>query len=222
MKEHICQSCGMPMPAEDLFGTNADGSFNTDYCIYCYKQGKFTNAGTMDEQIEHCAQFVEDFNKSQKKPLTKEEAIANMKEEFPKLKRWMSIRQKAEWVLKQCKYVTLSSITEKGYPRPIAIEIIKTNGISTIWMSTGTSSEKVKHFHHDSKAGICFVHEGDSVTLTGHVIVLTDTQNKTSFWKDYFIHYYPQGVNDPEYCLLQFDAEEATIWIDKELVRCKI
>ena len=28
----ICQSCGMPMESEDDFGTNADGSPNSDYC----------------------------------------------------------------------------------------------------------------------------------------------------------------------------------------------
>ncbi|MBO6082186.1 MAG: zinc ribbon domain-containing protein, partial [Bacteroidales bacterium] len=36
----FCQSCGMPL-TKDVFGTNADGSKNEDYCMYCYKDGKF-------------------------------------------------------------------------------------------------------------------------------------------------------------------------------------
>ncbi len=36
----FCQSCGMPL-TEDVLGTNADGSKNEDYCMYCYKDGKF-------------------------------------------------------------------------------------------------------------------------------------------------------------------------------------
>ena len=30
----------MPLTA-DLLGTNADGSRNMDYCIFCYKDGRF-------------------------------------------------------------------------------------------------------------------------------------------------------------------------------------
>ena len=29
----ICQSCAMPMTDESIFGTNKDGSKNSDYCI---------------------------------------------------------------------------------------------------------------------------------------------------------------------------------------------
>ena len=36
----FCQSCGMPL-TEEVLGTNADGSKNEDYCMYCYKDGKF-------------------------------------------------------------------------------------------------------------------------------------------------------------------------------------
>ena len=40
MEQKFCQSCGMPLTNE-ILGTNADGSKNEDYCIYCYKDGKF-------------------------------------------------------------------------------------------------------------------------------------------------------------------------------------
>ena len=53
MKEmKFCQSCGMPL-SEDVLGTNADGSKNEDYCMYCYKDGKFLQDCTMEEMIEH-------------------------------------------------------------------------------------------------------------------------------------------------------------------------
>ena len=34
----FCQSCGMPLQAEDQWGTNADGSLNEEYCCYCYQK----------------------------------------------------------------------------------------------------------------------------------------------------------------------------------------
>lgn len=88
MEERFCQSCGMPLPTDDLLGTNADGSKNEEYCVYCYQNGAYVQDCTMDEMIDHCVQFLDEFNKDSGAPFTKEEAIAGMKEFFPKLKRW--------------------------------------------------------------------------------------------------------------------------------------
>lgn len=79
----ICQSCAMPMTKEEEFGTNVDGSKNEDYCCYCMKQGSFTADCTMDEMINFCASVPGVFQ-------DKELAKKQMKEYFPKLKRWAS------------------------------------------------------------------------------------------------------------------------------------
>ena len=83
----FCQSCGMPLTNE-ILGTNADRSKNEDYCMYCYKDGKFTQDCTMDEMIEFCAQFVDEVNKNMPKPMTKDEYKGMMRQYFPMLKRW--------------------------------------------------------------------------------------------------------------------------------------
>ena len=54
MEMKFCQSCGMPL-TQEILGTNADGSKNEDYCMYCYKDGKFTQDCTMEEMIEFCS-----------------------------------------------------------------------------------------------------------------------------------------------------------------------
>ena len=84
----FCQSCGLPLTRNEDCGTNADGSTNFDYCQYCYKDGKFLQECTMDEMIEHCAQFVDEVNKNMPKPMTKEEYKQMMRGFFPMLKRW--------------------------------------------------------------------------------------------------------------------------------------
>ena len=87
MDQRFCQSCGMPL-TEDVLGTNADGSKNEDYCMYCYKDGKFLQDCTMEEMIEHCSQFVDEVNKQMPKPMTKEEYKQMMRGFFQMLKRW--------------------------------------------------------------------------------------------------------------------------------------
>ena len=88
MENKFCQSCGMPMTAEEQFGRNADGSKNGEYCSYCYRDGAFTEDCAMDEMIDHCLQFLDEFNKDMERPYTKEEARSEMKKFFPMLKRW--------------------------------------------------------------------------------------------------------------------------------------
>lgn len=87
-RELICQSCGMPLEEEGLLGTNANRSKNEEYCIYCFKNGSYTQDVTMDEMIEHCANYVDDFNKDTGLNLTRDEAVQQMKMYFPTLKRW--------------------------------------------------------------------------------------------------------------------------------------
>ena len=87
MDQRFCQSCGMPL-TEDVLGTNADGSKNEAYCMYCYKAGKFVQGCTMDEMIERCSQFVDEVNKQMPKPMTKEEYKQMMRGFFPMLTRW--------------------------------------------------------------------------------------------------------------------------------------
>lgn len=85
MKEKYCQSCGMPMQDSDqLYGTNADGTKNTDYCNYCYEYGKFTQNISMEEMIEICIPHVISFNPQ----MTDDSAREMMNEFFPTLKRW--------------------------------------------------------------------------------------------------------------------------------------
>jgi hypothetical protein len=83
-KETYCQSCSMPLTGNQNLGTNADGSPNPDYCLYCFKDGKFTSEMTMDEMIEFCVPFVSKGN-----PWPDAAAARQaMKEMFPALKRW--------------------------------------------------------------------------------------------------------------------------------------
>lgn len=89
MKEtRYCQSCGMPLSEPSLVGTEADGAPSEDYCIYCYKDGRFTRDCTLEQMIESCAGFVDEYNRGTGSRLSREEYAARMRAWFPTLKRW--------------------------------------------------------------------------------------------------------------------------------------
>ena len=40
----VCQCCGMPLTEDGQISRESDGSFNEDYCKWCYADGQFTYA----------------------------------------------------------------------------------------------------------------------------------------------------------------------------------
>ena len=85
MNEKYCQCCGMPMGnTDEMYGTEADGSKNNDYCKYCYENGEFTSNSTMEEMIEICVPHMAGAHSG----MSEDDARKMISEFLPKLKRW--------------------------------------------------------------------------------------------------------------------------------------
>ncbi|MDO5345418.1 MAG: zinc ribbon domain-containing protein [Lachnospiraceae bacterium] len=55
-RQLICQCCGMPLNEDDLISREQDGSYNEDYCKWCYADGKFayqSKESLLDYLVSH-------------------------------------------------------------------------------------------------------------------------------------------------------------------------
>lgn len=103
----------------------------------------------------------------------------------------------------------LAYVDEFGFPVTKAmLKPRERNGITTIWFSTNTSSNKVKCFRDNPKASVYFVDRRffRGVSLIGTMEVLETEDAKRRIWREGDEMYYPQGVSDPDYCVLRFTA----------------
>ena len=76
----ICQCCGMPL--EDAFlSRETDGSFNEDYCQWCYTRGKFVYTS-----LEDLTDFLVARMSGENWP--PEQARAYFEAQLPRLKHW--------------------------------------------------------------------------------------------------------------------------------------
>ena len=103
----------------------------------------------------------------------------------------------------------ISYIDNEGYPITKAmLKPRERDGIKTIWLTTNTSSNKVKFFRENNKASVYFVdkHFYRGVSMVGTVEVLETPEAKERIWRDGDTMYYPEGVTDPDYCVLKFTA----------------
>ena len=222
----------MPL-TDDILGTNADGSKNEDYCIYCYKDGKFLQDCTMEEMIGHCAQFVDEDNKNLPQPITKEEYIGQMKMYFPHLKRWHkelmigdempenpALKGVKDLIAKMADTLPIayiSSVDKEGFPWTKAmLAPRKRESIKTFYFTTNTFSLRVAHYKANPKASIYFCDEKGfmGMMLRGTMEVLTDAASKEMIWREGDTQYYPAGVTDPNYCVLKFTAIDGRFYSD--------
>lgn len=81
----ICQCCGMPL--EDCsISKEIDGTFNEDYCKWCYTNGKF-----IYNNIDELTDFLVDHMSNESWP--PDQARAYFSQQLPKLKHWHNLEK---------------------------------------------------------------------------------------------------------------------------------
>lgn len=51
-RQLYCQCCGMPLSEDEMISREKDGSFNEDYCRWCYSEGEFAYS-SMDSLLDY-------------------------------------------------------------------------------------------------------------------------------------------------------------------------
>ena len=160
MEQMFCQSCGMPLN-EEVLGTNADGSKNSEYCIYCYKDGAFTGDFTMEEMVAFCAQFVDEYNKNTGQNLTREAYKDVLRQIYPGLKRWQQSDAElphASSPLKQQLIDEINALGIDGMPEITNLFILQGAFVNMLYNLNGNSIKLL-----DDKA----VYRGNQVEKQG-------------------------------------------------------
>ena len=103
----------------------------------------------------------------------------------------------------------VSSVDEDGVPNTKAmLPPRKREGIKRLFFTTNTSSMRVAQFARDSKACVYFFDKRyfKGAMLKGTMDVLHDEATKRLIWRDGDEMYFPDGVMDPDYCVLKFTS----------------
>jgi general stress protein 26 len=103
----------------------------------------------------------------------------------------------------------IGSVGEDGFPNMKAmLPPRKREGIRTFWFTTNTSSRRVTQYRANPKACVYFCDRRffRGVMLQGTMEVLEDAASKEMIWQAGDTMYYPEGVTDPDYCVLKFTA----------------
>ncbi len=110
------------------------------------------------------------------------------------------------------KVAYIGSVNKSGAPQIKAMLVFEDEDkrpIKTHYFSTNYSSKRVKQFIANPKACVYYVNDKDyaGALFTGNIEVCTDRETKAMLWRDGCEIYYPDGVDDDDYCVYKFTAE---------------
>lgn len=106
----------------------------------------------------------------------------------------------------------LSSVDADGFPNTKAMLAPRLReGLRVFYLTSNTSSMRAAQYRQNPKACLYFCDRRffRGVMLLGTVEVLTDAAAKELIWREGDTMYYPQGVTDPDYCVLRFTAHQS-------------
>ena len=108
-------------------------------------------------------------------------------------------------------FADLGFLDERGRPSIRRVFCTWHRGIGGHLISTNTSSSHVRRLMRDGAACLYFANEArfEGVCLTGRAMVRTDRAHREMLWHDGDVKYYPGGVDDEDYCVVEFLADGA-------------
>ena len=113
-RQLICQCCGMPLTEDEVISKESDGSFNENYCRWCYADGTYTYSD-MDELIDVCV------GQMSNKDFPEEQARAYLQQLLPTLDYWKRYEELSDdgqfTALKQKLIEEINDLHIEGMPK---------------------------------------------------------------------------------------------------------
>ena len=125
----ICQCCGMPLE-DSILSKEKDGSYNEDYCQWCYDKGRYTYQ-SMDDLIEVCIPHMVNDN------FSPEQARAYMKGVLPNLDYWKNHSEKNQdnYEAIKCQLIAeLNALEIKGLPKIERLNALTGNQVNLSYL----------------------------------------------------------------------------------------
>lgn len=109
----------------------------------------------------------------------------------------------------QCGVAYVGSVRGDGFPQVKAMLVAEHDDMKVHYFSTNLSSKRAAQFTENPKACVYYCHEREfrGALFTGTIEVCTDHDTKALIWHNGDEMYYPNGVDDEDYCVYKFTAE---------------
>lgn len=109
--------------------------------------------------------------------------------------------------------ISLSLVTERGYPSICALKKLQPQGFCHC-MSTSTAANKVRHCNENPKAEILCCTQQNGVIRNGVSAAVTDETEKQALCRTELSRTFSGGASDPRKLPAQVVANQASVYIE--------
>ena len=108
----------------------------------------------------------------------------------------------------------LTTISAQGrlVSRPLRMQEMDEGG--AMWFVTDCKSHKIDEIRARPQVNLAFAAPADNtyVSVSGKATVLFDKARLQALWSPAMMVFYPDGLDDPDLCVLRVDLESAEYW----------
>ena len=111
-------------------------------------------------------------------------------------------------------FADLGYTDEQGRTNIRRVFCVWHRGLGRHLISTNTGSAHVQSLLQNGNACLYFADDAafEGLCLYGHAVIHTERAFKELLWNPGDEKYYPQGIDDPDYCVTEFVAESARFY----------
>ena len=122
--------------------------------------------------------------------------------------------QKVGDLIKDINMAMLTTEAEDGVlrGRPMATQNSPFDG--TLWFFTSASSGKVSELDWNAEVNLSYAEPAETkyVSISGDGEIVRDRVKMEELWSDIYKAWFPQGLNDPDVCLLKVEVSTVEYW----------
>lgn len=120
-----------------------------------------------------------------------------------------NIKQDIRALRDKCGVAYVGSVSAEGFPQVKAMLVAEHGSMEVQYFSSNLSSKRAAQFLKNPKACVYYCQEREfkGALFTGTIEVCTDHDTKALIWHNGDEMYYPNGVDDEDYCVFRFTAE---------------
>lgn len=111
-------------------------------------------------------------------------------------------------------FADLGYLDAEGHPAIRRVFCVWHRGLGRHLISTNTSSGHVARLREDDRACLYFSDSErfEGLCLTGRCLARREREFRELLWNDGDEKYYPQGIDDEDYCVLEFVADRGSYY----------
>jgi general stress protein 26 len=117
-------------------------------------------------------------------------------------------------LIKDINIAMITTEAEDGllHSRPMATQ--KTEFDGTLWFFTGVSTGKITEIDWNPEVNLSYADPGKTryVSVSGTAEIVHDRAKMAELWSDIYKAWFPQGLDDPDVCLMKVDVAFAEYW----------